>query len=249
MGTTHTGIGAPWICHILPYIEQDAFTRTTKESKANAAIPLTVGNAYYDTIAPVGNTHLQAMDCPSHPWNNEQLNNGTDMEHLARGNYAACYGKGGYGTVNYQNGAIGGLFGNNSATKVVTVTDGLSNTLCLSELKYRTPSGTGPSFEDSRGVWAYGTMGGNVFSSQTGPNSGTNDLVWGCRNFPAEGMPCSQGGSPFVANYAAARSYHTGGVNVSLGDGSVRFVSNSIVLSTWQALGSRAGGEAVGSID
>ena len=56
------------------------------------------GNATYATTAPIGDKHLTAMDCPSHPFNDEQLDNGTGMEHLARGNYAACYGKGGYGT-------------------------------------------------------------------------------------------------------------------------------------------------------
>ena len=45
--------------------------------------------------------------------------------------------------------------------------------------------------------------------------------------------------------YAAvtARSYHPGGINVLLGDGSVRFVNNSIAHSTWRALGTRNGGE------
>jgi prepilin-type N-terminal cleavage/methylation domain-containing protein len=48
--------------------------------------------------------------------------------------------------------------------------------------------------------------------------------------------------------YAAitSRSYHTAGVNVLLMDGSVRFVSNSILRATWQALGTRGGGEVVG---
>jgi hypothetical protein len=48
--------------------------------------------------------------------------------------------------------------------------------------------------------------------------------------------------------YAAvtSRSYHTSGVNSLLMDGSVRFISNSIKLETWRALGTRAGGEVVG---
>jgi hypothetical protein len=32
-----------------------------------------------------------------------------------------------------------------------------------------------------------------------------------------------------------------------MGDGSVRFVKDSIALATWRALGSRAGGEVVGA--
>jgi prepilin-type processing-associated H-X9-DG protein len=48
--------------------------------------------------------------------------------------------------------------------------------------------------------------------------------------------------------YAAvtARSFHEGGVNVLLMDGSVRFVTNSIPLGVWRALGTRAGGEVIG---
>ncbi len=49
--------------------------------------------------------------------------------------------------------------------------------------------------------------------------------------------------------YAAitARSYHPGGVNVLFGDGSVRFVKDSIAGRTWRAIGTIAGGEVVGS--
>jgi len=43
--------------------------------------------------------------------------------------------------------------------------------------------------------------------------------------------------------FYAARSGHPGGVNVTLGDGSVRFVSDTIKLETWRALGSCSGGE------
>jgi prepilin-type N-terminal cleavage/methylation domain-containing protein/prepilin-type processing-associated H-X9-DG protein len=40
-------------------------------------------------------------------------------------------------------------------------------------------------------------------------------------------------------------SNHTGGVNVALGDGSVRFVRDSVNLTTWRALGTIRGGEVV----
>jgi len=44
----------------------------------------------------------------------------------------------------------------------------------------------------------------------------------------------------------SARSMHTGGAQVQLGDGSVRFVSENIDLGVWRAIGSRDGGEVVG---
>jgi len=243
------GIGVPWICFLLPYVEQETLYRYVQRIQADHPEEQTdwFGHASYAGIADVGNKRIHAMDCPAHPPNDEQLNNGTNMEHLARGNYAACYGNRGYGRVNYDNAANGGVFGNNSKTTMVGITDGTSNTVLLSELKYRQPNTTGPSFEDSRGTWIYATMGGNVFATQLGPNSASPDLVWGCRNLPAEGMPCTQSPSPFVVMTAAARSYHPGGVNAAMADGAVRFIPDGIPLSTWQALGSRGGSETFNS--
>ncbi len=40
-----------------------------------------------------------------------------------------------------------------------------------------------------------------------------------------------------------ARSYHPGGVNAALADGSVRFFGNGIDVKTWRALGTRAGSD------
>jgi prepilin-type processing-associated H-X9-DG protein len=56
----------------------------------------------------------------------------------------------------------------------------------------------------------------------------------------------SCGWLPSLRATMIASSRHTSGVNVLFGDGSVRFVSNSIALPTWRALGSRDGGEVVG---
>ena len=47
--------------------------------------------------------------------------------------------------------------------------------------------------------------------------------------------------------HLAARSAHSGGVNVALADGSVRFVRDTIPMDNWKALGTRAGGEPLGN--
>jgi prepilin-type N-terminal cleavage/methylation domain-containing protein/prepilin-type processing-associated H-X9-DG protein len=49
----------------------------------------------------------------------------------------------------------------------------------------------------------------------------------------------------FLTAHIAARSYHTGGVNVCMADGSVRFIADGINFATWQAMGTRSGGDIV----
>jgi prepilin-type N-terminal cleavage/methylation domain-containing protein/prepilin-type processing-associated H-X9-DG protein len=55
--------------------------------------------------------------------------------------------------------------------------------------------------------------------------------------------PC--GDSSFASSHNPAGSYHTGGANACMADGSVRFFSETIDFATWQALGTKANGEAV----
>jgi len=43
----------------------------------------------------------------------------------------------------------------------------------------------------------------------------------------------------------SASSYHTGGVVMGRADGSVQFQSDAVDFVTWQAVGSRSGGEVV----
>jgi prepilin-type N-terminal cleavage/methylation domain-containing protein/prepilin-type processing-associated H-X9-DG protein len=57
----------------------------------------------------------------------------------------------------------------------------------------------------------------------------------------------SPDGASFVANMIAAASYHPGGVNVALMDGSVRFIRSSVDARAWHALGTTGRGEIVSS--
>jgi prepilin-type processing-associated H-X9-DG protein len=61
-----------------------------------------------------------------------------------------------------------------------------------------------------------------------------NYTKWDCSN-----------NANFNQAHTAARSYHPGGVNVTFGDGSVRFIKNTINPLTWRALGTKLGGEVV----
>jgi prepilin-type N-terminal cleavage/methylation domain-containing protein/prepilin-type processing-associated H-X9-DG protein len=55
------------------------------------------------------------------------------------------------------------------------------------------------------------------------------------------------GDTAIVHFHVGASSFHTGGVNVVFADGSVHFISSTVDFPTWQALGSMAGGEVLGS--
>ncbi len=57
------------------------------------------------------------------------------------------------------------------------------------------------------------------------------------------GIPESSGGPTYAA--VTSRSYHPGGVNALFGDGSVRFIKQTINGNTWRALGSVSGSEII----
>jgi prepilin-type processing-associated H-X9-DG protein len=58
-----------------------------------------------------------------------------------------------------------------------------------------------------------------------------------------QGMDCGWGN--FFVAHQAARSYHSGGVNAVMVDGSVHFFKNTINLTTWKAVGTISGGEVL----
>ena len=48
-----------------------------------------------------------------------------------------------------------------------------------------------------------------------------------------------------VDSFIGPSAFHSGGANVLLMDGSVRFVKDAVALSVWNALGTRAGAEVL----
>jgi prepilin-type N-terminal cleavage/methylation domain-containing protein len=80
-------------------------------------------------------------------------------------------------------------------------------------------------------TWLFGAYGQTWYNHILPPNSNIPDCGYG--------PPMV-----FVGNAAvSARSWHFGGVNTLMGDGSVRFISERIHLPTWRALGTIAGHE------
>jgi len=66
--------------------------------------------------------------------------------------------------------------------------------------------------------------------------------------YPSAGGDCCPGGATdWSFGLIPPRSMHSGGVNAALGDGSVRFITNSIDLLTFQKLGNRKDGQPLGN--
>jgi prepilin-type N-terminal cleavage/methylation domain-containing protein/prepilin-type processing-associated H-X9-DG protein len=98
-------------------------------------------------------------------------------------------------------------------------------------------AGANSSVDIQRGdSWQQGAMCMTMFNTICTPNDQADEWAY-----------CSNSGSGACSNYSNADSYHPGGVNVLMGDGSVKFFKNSINQQTWWALGSIAGNEVISS--
>jgi prepilin-type processing-associated H-X9-DG protein len=117
--------------------------------------------------------------------------------------------------------------------------DGTSNTLLMSE--QLTPMTDND--QDHRGDMQNDDEVCTYFMTLNSPNTTANDVMAPgfCVSRPTYSMPCTTGAN----RHKAARSRHPGGVNLMLGDGSVRYIRNSISLTVWQALGTMNGGESL----
>jgi prepilin-type N-terminal cleavage/methylation domain-containing protein/prepilin-type processing-associated H-X9-DG protein len=86
--------------------------------------------------------------------------------------------------------------------------------------------------------WAPGMTGFSLFNTIQPPN----DTYGGCM-YDTNGSWLTDW--PNNSFSFAASSAHPGGVNCAMGDGSVRFIKNSIGLNIWWALGTKSGGEVI----
>jgi prepilin-type N-terminal cleavage/methylation domain-containing protein/prepilin-type processing-associated H-X9-DG protein len=84
--------------------------------------------------------------------------------------------------------------------------------------------------------WFHGSMAMTLFNTVVTPNGESDGWTY-----------CSDTGSGSASRFSNSDSYHPGGVNVLLTDGSVRFIKDSVNRNTWWALGTIAGGEVLSS--
>ncbi len=165
-----------------------------------------------------------------------------------------------------------GAFSPNRGLRPADFLDGMSNTLAAAEVKAYTsrvagptslttpPSAPGPgpdqsatfgaagltfSLEGTHKEWVDGKVHETGFTTTFTPNAWVPHVNSGVTydvDFVSAGET-----SKVADTYAAvtSRSYHTGGVNGLLMDGSVRFFANGTKPEVWRALGTAAGGEVI----
>jgi prepilin-type N-terminal cleavage/methylation domain-containing protein len=93
--------------------------------------------------------------------------------------------------------------------------------------------------------WVDGKVHETGFTTAFPPNTEV-ELTSGGSTYEVDFISATE--SNLGDTYAAvtSRSYHTGGVNALLMDGSVHFIRNGISSDTWRALGTRAGLDLLG---
>ncbi|MFO0843358.1 MAG: DUF1559 domain-containing protein [Gemmataceae bacterium] len=123
--------------------------------------------------------------------------------------------------------------GDSPAVRMTDISDGTSNTILFGHITVKATSVS------------------NIWMTSTGSANGTslpiNWILQPCKRSAGLGVDLC-GNSSFASWMGRGfSSYHTGGINVALGDGSVRFVMDSIDQRTFNAVGSRSGGEVIGN--
>jgi prepilin-type N-terminal cleavage/methylation domain-containing protein len=235
-----------WLTYLLPFLEQQGVYKLIPFTEINFSENINKNTFFW----PAAGNVIGIFLCPSDPM---KLVMSSTLP-TAPANYMANQG------VNCmcQFNTCSGVFGHSTFTKFAWITDGLSTTIAVSETlrgdnnvatlgdNYISTSSTAVNAQDvttcqslapnasDRGLsWIGGQPQYNMFSTNRVPN----DVLYDCR---APNYGCTN---------MAARSAHPMGVVVGMCDGSVQFMSQNIDLTTYQALGTRSGGEMVSATD
>jgi prepilin-type N-terminal cleavage/methylation domain-containing protein/prepilin-type processing-associated H-X9-DG protein len=196
--------------------------------------------------------------CPSDPEGGRIVNYG-------RCNYLASIGAS--ATASNTSPLTGGAFhrpagssipGKAKGWRIMDISDGTSNTAAYSEIKRGPMSGTTPEklivyelntivestpmgCDTTTGVATFSYAGGEYFRAAvmwTGFYTHTLTPNHPTYNYCVDGS--------LLKGHIGARSYHPGGVNLVLCDGSVRFVGDSVDPTAWARVGARGDGQVIG---
>jgi type II secretory pathway pseudopilin PulG len=212
-GAAYNGAPYTYFSWLLPYIEQDNIF------KAMTRGPVPPGGYCGGQYFQVIKTYL----CPSDPTTAAGLSQTTygGANGFAVGNYTANYLVFGNPNASGDTACVQGR-----SVLPASVPDGLSQTIFFAEAYGSCGSSGGPSFA-AASLWADSTLPWRPILCH---NSADKSVAHGyapCFLFqvqPREFIDCDP---------SRGQSAHTGGTNVCLGDGSIRFVSAAISVTTW----------------
>ena len=275
VGPGLTGTTSPWSGHavVLPFMEGDTLFRRIDFTKP-------YGDDANKALFPPNGVAALRVDlfiCPSDPRATAAVMDGAGQPKHFPVTYGLNVGR--FLVYDPATGRDGrAAFAPFSGIKPRRISDGLSKTLAIAEVKARTPrvqdvpSATMPASEPTNPAAIGALASGGAFSADAGHTEwvcGRTLHIGFTTTFPPNTrIPYANGGqthdidlsstreavlasgSP-QATYAAvtARSHHDGIVNVAFLDGAVRTIASSIDATAWQALGSRDGGEPGVAID
>ncbi|WP_397569398.1 DUF1559 domain-containing protein [Schlesneria sp. T3-172] len=216
---------------------------------------------------------IPVLLCPSDPKDRQRVSSAGAPEHYPL-SYAV--GRGVYETHRLNMSFDGGAaFAYNRSTRESDFTDGMSNTVGMSEVKCFTPRfhdncslpptvtfdeddlgsmlGTsGWSTENGHTEWVSGNTIHTGFTTTFTPNTKVLHVVGGATydidaTSKREAVTTPPSGCDgSTFAVVTSRSYHVGTVNSLLMDGSTRSISSNIDLGVWRNLGQRADGNVVG---
>jgi prepilin-type N-terminal cleavage/methylation domain-containing protein/prepilin-type processing-associated H-X9-DG protein len=245
---------------VLPYFEQSA-AWSLFDFKVDINLHVNNQNARQQKLA--------VLTCPSHPTSPSFVLAGTQCPNgCGTTNYVQSLGN----NANYARN--NGPFGRNYGARFADFTDGMSNTALFSEILLGPSDGTATTGVVPAGSpdhyrvatnLPFGTWDGapnpDVVYPPPCDNAGTSAYRYRGKqyyrgivvttNYSHTLTPNSRfrdcvRGTGLDRGHLAARSYHPGGVNFVLGDGSVRFAANTIDEQTWRAIGSKGDGDIPG---
>jgi prepilin-type N-terminal cleavage/methylation domain-containing protein/prepilin-type processing-associated H-X9-DG protein len=233
---------------ILPYLEQkplhDAynFSQASCNSAWNGGNTIVMGSAAVNTT--VVGTMIAILGCPSDSRAEVVDTGAADQTEFARQNARRCsylFSTGAH--TDFDCVATGtptrldqGAFFTDLSTAIKDFRDGSSSTILVGESRQIKSD---PSFGPYWGSGTHSPTHGQIL-----PPSATNSKLWlPNASYGTTGGPNPSGlPGPWVFS-----SFHPGGINVVMADGSVKFIKNSVNPAIWWALATLRGGEIVGS--
>jgi prepilin-type N-terminal cleavage/methylation domain-containing protein/prepilin-type processing-associated H-X9-DG protein len=249
------------LTYILPDIEQDNVYHLYDTNSISGS---TGGNAGNDTA---GTIRVKTFMCPSeilqHPetqfaWTNYHANWGT---WVYLNGWDGVFGPN-FNTTTTVSGAANPL----PFARLTDITDGTSRTALYAEV-CNGPNVGGTAIDQRKDCFEFGALKTTSLTTARAQvlakpiaGAGSAGGGWYYRGYPwREGSiwrhgythlvppngPCWRANGDWYQLITPASSYHTGGVNVAMADGSVRFVSSDISPDAWTAAGSRNGGETL----